>query len=92
MPATASQMEQLIAEIKKMATEKAKTTNDIEEVNELIKKLKFETSLEGYIFVKDVALKFFKQQNSHRKISSNQNRSLFACFQNFIFLKVCLTS
>lgn len=43
--------------------EKAKTTNDIEEVNELIKKLKFETSLEGYIFVKDVALKFFKQQN-----------------------------
>ena len=43
--------------------EKAKTTNDIEEVNELIKKIKFETSLEGYIFVKDVALKFFKQQN-----------------------------
>jgi hypothetical protein len=28
MPATASQMEQLIAEIKKMATEKAKTTNE----------------------------------------------------------------
>jgi phosphatidylethanolamine-binding protein (PEBP) family uncharacterized protein len=29
MPATASQMEQLIAEIKKMATEKAKTTNEL---------------------------------------------------------------
>lgn len=43
--------------------EKSKTSNDIEEVNELIKKIKFETSLEGYIFVKDVALKFFKQQN-----------------------------
>ena len=29
MPATASQMEQLIAEIKKIATEKAKTTNEL---------------------------------------------------------------
>ena len=43
--------------------EKAKTNNELEEADELIKKLKFETSLEGYIFVKDVALKFFKQQN-----------------------------
>jgi replicative DNA helicase len=43
--------------------EKSKTNTDIEEVDALIKKLKFETSLEGYIFVKDVALKFFKQQN-----------------------------
>ena len=43
--------------------EKAKTNNELQEADELIKKLKFETSLEGYIFVKDVALKFFKQQN-----------------------------
>ena len=43
--------------------EKAKPNNELEEADELIKKLKFETSLEGYIFVKDVALKFFKQQN-----------------------------
>lgn len=43
--------------------EKAKTNNELEEADALIKKLKFETSLEGYIFVKDVALKFFKQQN-----------------------------
>lgn len=43
--------------------EKAKTKNDVEEVDELIKKLKFETSLEGYMYVKDIALRFFKQQN-----------------------------
>ena len=43
--------------------EKAKTTNELEESDALIKKLKFETSYEGYVFVKDVALKFFKQQN-----------------------------
>ena len=43
--------------------ERAKTKNDIEEVDALIKKLKFETSLEGYIYVKDIALRFFKQQN-----------------------------
>ena len=43
--------------------EKAKTKNDVEEVDELIKKLKFETSLEGYMYVKDIALRFFKQQS-----------------------------
>ena len=35
----------------------------MEECDALIKKLKFETTYEGYDFVKDVALKFFKQQN-----------------------------
>lgn len=43
--------------------EKAKTNTDIEECDALIKKLKFETSFEGYIVAKDIALKFFKQQN-----------------------------
>jgi replicative DNA helicase len=43
--------------------EKAKTKTEVEECDALIKKLKFETSYEGYDFVKDVALKFFKQQN-----------------------------
>ena len=43
--------------------EKAKTKNEVEECDALIKKLKFETTYEGYDFVKDVALKFFKQQN-----------------------------
>ena len=43
--------------------EKSTTTTDIEEINELIKKLKFDTSLEGYIHTKDTALRFFKQQN-----------------------------
>ena len=43
--------------------EKAKTNNDIEECDALIKKLKFETSYEGYDSVKDIAIKFFKQQN-----------------------------
>lgn len=42
---------------------KAKTQNDIDEWASLIKKLKFETSYEGYSIVKDTALKFFKQQN-----------------------------
>lgn len=46
-----------------MLREKAKTKNDVEEAAELIRKLKFETSLEGYIYVKDIALRFFKQQN-----------------------------
>src|SRR5574344_1364984 len=35
--------------------EKSKTTNELEECDALIKKLKFETSYEGYVFVKDVA-------------------------------------
>lgn len=42
---------------------KAKTTIDIEECDALIHKLKFETSYEGNIEVKDIAVKFFKQQN-----------------------------
>ena len=42
--------------------EKSKTTNELEEWDELIKILK-KTSLEGYTLVKDTALKFFKQQN-----------------------------
>lgn len=43
--------------------EKSKTKNEIEECDALIKKLKFETSYEGMDFIKDTALKFFKQQN-----------------------------
>ena len=43
--------------------EKAKTKHDIEECEALIKKIRFETSYEGYVLVKDIALKFFKQQN-----------------------------
>jgi replicative DNA helicase len=43
--------------------EKSKTKNDLEECDALIKKLRFETSFEGYVLVKDIALKFFKQQN-----------------------------
>ena len=43
--------------------ERAKTKNDIEECDALIKKLKFETTYEGCEFIKDTALKFFKQQN-----------------------------
>lgn len=43
--------------------EKSRTDTELQEWTELIKKLKFETSLEGYTLVKDTALKFFKQQN-----------------------------
>lgn len=43
--------------------QKAKSQNDIDEWNALVKKLKFETSYEGYTIVKDTALRFFKQQN-----------------------------
>ena len=42
---------------------KSKTSTEIEEWDSLIKKLKLETSYEGYNLVKDTALKFFKQQN-----------------------------
>ena len=42
--------------------EKSKTINELEEWDELIKRLK-KTSLEGYTLVKETALKFFKQQN-----------------------------
>lgn len=45
---------------------KAKTTLDIDECDALIHKLKFETSYEGNIEVKDIALRFFKQQNMIR--------------------------
>ena len=42
---------------------KAKTTNELQEWTDLIDKLHFKTSLEGYTLVKETALKFFKQQN-----------------------------
>ena len=42
---------------------RAKTTNELQEWTDLIDKLHFKTSLEGYTLVKDTALKFFKQQN-----------------------------
>ena len=42
---------------------KAKTQIDIEECEALIHKLKFETSYEGNVEVKDIATRFFKQQN-----------------------------
>ena len=42
---------------------KAKSNNELQEWNDLIEKLHFKTSLEGYTLVKDTALKFFKQQN-----------------------------
>ena len=42
---------------------RAKTTNELQEWTDLIEKLHFKTSLEGYTLVKDTALRFFKQQN-----------------------------
>ena len=42
---------------------RAKSNNELQEWNDLIEKLHFKTSLEGYTLVKDTALKFFKQQN-----------------------------
>lgn len=42
---------------------KAKTSTDIEECDALIHKLKFGTSFEGVTEVKDIAIRFFKQQN-----------------------------
>lgn len=42
---------------------RAKNQTDIDEIEALIKKLKFETTLEGYDTVKEEALRFFKQQN-----------------------------
>lgn len=42
---------------------KAKTANELQEWSDLIEKLRFKTSLEGYTLVKENALKFFKQQN-----------------------------
>ena len=46
-----------------MLRERAKSQTDIEEDDALIKKLKFEITLEGYEEVKELAIKFFKQQN-----------------------------
>ena len=46
-----------------MLRERAKTQTDLEEDDALIKKLKFETSLEGYEKIKEMSVKFFKQQN-----------------------------
>lgn len=43
--------------------EKAKTETDVEEADALIKKVRFETNYEGCDVVKDIALRFFKQQN-----------------------------
>jgi replicative DNA helicase len=42
---------------------KAKSNNELQEWTDLIDRLHFKTSLEGYTLVKDTALKFFKQQN-----------------------------
>ena len=42
---------------------KANTPTDIDECDALISKLKFDTSFEGITEVKDIALRFFKQQN-----------------------------
>ena len=42
---------------------KAKTENELQEWNDLIEKLHFKTSLEGYTLVKETAIRFFKQQN-----------------------------
>lgn len=42
---------------------KSKNSIDIEECDALIRKLKFETSYEGNIEAKDIAIRFFKQQN-----------------------------
>lgn len=42
---------------------RAKTNNELQEWTDLIEKLHFKTSLEGYTLVKENALKFFKQQN-----------------------------
>ena len=44
----------------------SKTSTDIEEANSLIHKLKFETSYEGVVEVKDTAIRFFRQQNMIR--------------------------
>lgn len=46
-----------------MLKSRAKTPTDLEECDALVKRLKFETSFEGVIEVKDVATRFFKQQN-----------------------------
>lgn len=42
---------------------KAKSEIDIAEINEIINKLQHEITLEGYLEIKDLATKFFKQQN-----------------------------
>lgn len=58
--------ESVVPSYETMATalkSKAKTTNELQEWTDLIEKLHFKTSLEGYTLVKDTALKFFKQQN-----------------------------
>ena len=46
-----------------LMNDRARTTTDIEESNALIKMLRFEVTYEGYELVKDMASKFFKQQN-----------------------------
>lgn len=42
---------------------KAKNSTDIEECDALIHKLKFETSYEGNVEIKELGVRFFKQQN-----------------------------
>ena len=49
--------------IETLLRERSKTTIELEEWVALIKKLKTETTYDGYDDVKDIALKFFKQQN-----------------------------
>ena len=43
--------------------EKARTTVDIQEADAIIDRLRNTTSIEGYSYVKESSLKFFKQQN-----------------------------
>ena len=49
--------------VETLLREKSKTTTELEEWVAIIKKLKTETTYDGYDDVKDIALKFFKQQN-----------------------------
>lgn len=42
---------------------RARTQIETDEADALVKKLRFETSIEGYDYVRDASLRFFKQQN-----------------------------
>ena len=46
-----------------LMNDRARTNVDLEEGNALVKMLKFDVTYEGYEIVKDMASKFFKQQN-----------------------------
>ena len=63
----------------------AKVSTDIEEWDALVKKLKFETSTEGYDTIRETALKFFKQQHyskvANKIIEMIQSGDLDRCDQ-----------